>query len=169
MKIFLIAFMILVGCTTQAAIESREWTFPGGMVISDLLGGDIPGTGSDWYICALYEDGTEIVDFNGIAMGFYAGYGYVLNGSSFSALENETVFLRYYNDVNESLATYYIDSDSHLLPDLEGIINPGDGLTSIAFTFGNSTWQAVPEPGTILLLIFGGIGTYLVRRNRMLS
>jgi hypothetical protein len=64
-------------------------------------------------------------------------------------------------------ATQYIigDSSSSLLPNTDGINNGEYTLTSVAGTWQNI--QAVPEPATFMLFGIGGVGAWLVRRNKL--
>ncbi len=60
-----------------------------------------------------------------------------------------------------------IDSSFVNLPLATGPLPPGEpGVDNTAFNFSSSTWQVVPEPATALLFGIGGLGAFIVRRNK---
>lgn len=91
--------------------------------------------------------------------GWYdGGPGYYTGQFSFDAVEGETVVMRIFDGTIN-----YLDSQPHVLADIEGI--PGVNDFDLTFDFTGSTWEAIPEPATIGLMGIAGIGMFMARKK----
>ena len=74
--------------------------------------------------------------------------------------------MRLYNAPTIGAATFYVDSGYISLPDLDDVNPPSTTDLAVNFDFTGQSWQAVPEPATALLFGIGGLGAFIVRRNK---
>jgi hypothetical protein len=58
----------------------------------------------------------------------------------------------------------YLSSVVLALPDAPEVAGPTD--INVNFDFTGQTWQAIPEPATVLLFGIGGMGAWLLRRRQ---
>ena len=171
-KIIAILAILTTVASVQADIINRTWTsdqldvnVSGNPAF--LTGPEAQGDGASW----AYEvwNITDNVSFQGdtdpITYGWRDGLGYYLAGFKFDAFEEKEVALRFYNDVNKTAATYYLQSATFSLPDVEG--PPLPDAFDVSFSYAGQTWQAVPEPATFSLIGLVGLGMIVARRRAL--
>lgn len=169
-KVIILALLLVIGFSAQSATIDRMWT----SVLTPapfLTGTEVAGEGAGWYAEVFnVTDGLAAGGGNTIStFGWIVGYGYAINNFNFGpATETDSVFLRLYNNAIPGSAGFYVDSATHILTDIVDDVNPpaADDL-KVTFNFTSSSWQAVPEPATALLFGIGGMGAFVLRRNKL--
>ena len=172
-KIIAILAILTTVASVQADLVSRTWTSAQRDVnISGnpafLTAAEAQGDGASWaYEIWNISDG---VLFKGsvdpITYGWRDGLGYYLAAFEFDAVEEKEVALRFYNNINEADATYFIQSQSMTLADIETATPPIDAF-DVTFNFAGQQWQAVPEPATFSLIGLVGLGMIVARRRAL--
>ncbi len=169
-KAIAIALLLSVVCSSHAAVDERLWSSLLNTTVTDTLGIEGAGVGAGWYTQVInLTDSSQTAGKNDVSLGWVSP-SYWLNLFQFSATEEDDVVLRLYNNANAGMATFFIDSQTLSLLDL----NPTDDPTyipglndlNVDFNFSGQSWQAVPEPATALLFGIGGLGAFIVRRNK---
>ncbi len=165
-KEVLLIVSLLVASIASAA--SYDWWYYGlgGTSATPITAPELasePGSGVNWYV-ALFSGTTEIGSKSVLANA--GGTLYVAAGTFGTAIaEGEDIFFRIYNDTSVPSGSYWqIDSQLVTLPTFSS--PPSSSDLEIGVTFSGQTWQAVPEPATALLFGIGGLGAFIVRRNK---
>jgi len=160
----IVALLTMVGIAQAAIIE--EWSFtldPWNVTVQAPEDATAPATGWWAEVYNITDDVSSGGNVGSVAGAFFPGPGYLGDPFSFTATELDSVAVRLYNASSVGAATYYIDSLAILLPDASDGVPP---IAPVASDFTAQTWQAVPEPATIGLLLAGGLITMLARRQR---
>ncbi len=165
--ILVIAFLMLT--FTASAQESWDYWFHGATRTAPYVAAELSsesGAGAGWYV-ALMSGETELGSKSVLANN--AGNLYVAVGAfGVDVLEGTDVFIRIYNDTVVPSGSYWqIDSASMTLHDATAPL--GTTALDVQVDFSSSSWQAVPEPATAMLLALGGGLAWLVRmKQRMI-
>lgn len=184
-KIVLMLSMAAVCFSASAALEDRMWVSL--TTVAPLMGvpaEDGSGYGAGWYVEAfnVTQNGGlafTMGDVNSIystimlgdpsgvspVLGEYGTGGYILDNAIFGiAKDLDQVQLVMYDNADKSLASMYLSSVVLALPDAPEVAGPTD--INVNFDFTGQTWQAIPEPATVLLFGIGGMGAWLLRRRQ---
>jgi hypothetical protein len=178
----IITVLLLAGLLAHAGTIDRMWSSLFTLAPT-LTSGEVDGTGIGWWVEVYNFTDDAIATGNTTAsLGWSTGFGYVIAGPApdfnfaFSATETDQVYMRLYNGPTVSGTPYngesgwYIQSATLTLVDIVDDINPpSPGQTDVTFNFSGQSWQAVPEPATALLFGIGGMGAWMVRRNKLKS
>jgi len=122
--------------------------------------GDLNSIFSTEIYSALFGPGNSPVEYGDIGLG-----GYMLGEAAFTpATDLDSVQVVMYNNADKNLATKYITSLVYALPDAPD--SPDPDAVKVTFDFTGQTWQAIPEPTTVLLFGIGGMGAWLLRRRQ---
>jgi len=166
-KVIILALLLAVGFSTQAATIDRLWTSLFTSVPTGF-GGEVDGDGAGWWV--EIWNATDMAPTAGgtvASLGWITGFGYVENEFQFTATEADSVALRLWNNASVGSAGFYIDSVTQVLSDLDDVEVPGPNDLDVTFDFTGQSWQAVPEPATALLFGIGGMGAFILRRNKL--
>ena len=165
--------LLVIGLSAQAATIDRLWTSLFTTVPTALTGSEVNGDGAGWWVEIWNAtDGSPTAGNTTTSAGWFSPYGYDILGLQFTATESDSVLLRLYNGPTlaglpyDGESGWYIDSSAEILPDLDDGTAPDPGDLNITFDFTGQTWQAVPEPATALLFGIGGLGAWMIRRNK---
>lgn len=194
-KVVLMLAMVAVCFSASAALVDQFWdsqfiiiqtqTDASGGLGPDIAYEDASGWGAGWYaevfnitdngglgfsapsdVTSLYS--TEMflaAGGPGISpiLGEYGGYMQDI-GTFGAATDLDNVQMVLYNNADKNLATWYITSLALALPDAPD--TPDPDAVKVTFDFTGQTWQAIPEPATVLLFGIGGMGAWLLRRRQ---
>lgn len=162
--------LIAVQFSTYAADSAIDRTWSSLFTTTPGLGGEVDGAGANWWV-EIFNTTDNATTAGGTSetLGWFSGFGYVVDEFQFSATETDSVFMRLYNNTNPLAATLRIDSAIQTLPNLDNLTAPAPENLKVTFNFGSSTWQAVPEPATFMLFGMGGFGAWLIRRKNRKS
>jgi len=171
-----VVLLAVLSTVTHAGLVERQWSYSWDFLISSapaLTDTESDGDGAGWY--ATIYNSTDVAEVSGgtaNTLGWATGFGYVVNDFNFDATEADSVVLRLYNNtVGSSAGVYsYIDSDIIVLSDIADDVNPPLSTeVTVSFDMSGSSWQAVPEPATAMLLALGGGLAWLVRLRQRSS
>jgi len=170
MKKLVLMMVLFIACLSVKAADvvwSSQFTVAQN---TGLLGagGEADGDGAGWYAAAFYTaDNSFISGDNTASIGWITGFGYGLDTTFVGpTTQGSSIYFTLFNNANMVSATYTISSANLTLP--TGITTPpAPNSTDITFDFTGKTWQAVPEPATFLLFGIGGMGAWLIRRNKL--
>ena len=153
------------------------------------------GVGSTWRVTVL-DVSVDIDPFAGVALelgtpvstsgplyfssstpgqpnlGYQSGAGsFVLQGGGsfpLTAPEGATVRIVLFGNEDGPVGPAYswIASAPLTLPTIADD-PPPPGSTNVTFSFADSEWQAIPEPGTVAVMLMGGLGLLVSRRRRV--
>ncbi len=106
-------------------------------------------------------------------LGYQSGAGsFVLQGGTnfpLRAPEGATIGVVLFGNSDGPTAPEYswILSAPLDLPSYGADFTPAPEDLEIAFSFAGSEWQAIPEPGTVAVMLMGGLGLLVSRRRRV--
>ncbi len=171
-KLVLIVTVAVVSLMAKAdtTYDGDMWTYQFQAITStaDIGGGNDPATGALSWTAVLYAGSDDSVLGTTTIIGYQGtGTGYYIQGFGSLVTEGKTVYMTAYNAATVGEATYALTSDSLDLQDLNAPwSSPAE---NVDLDFGSSSWQAVPEPATAMLLALGGGLAWLVRmKQRMI-
>lgn len=120
------------------------------------------GQGAGWTV-DLLTIGTEALLGSTTVFANLSDVLYILAWNTPTILEGTQGFYRITS--TDTFAT--LDSVFYTFQQAEAPLGGTDlDVTNSSFDFSSSTWQVVPEPATALLFGIGGIGAFIVRRNK---
>lgn len=170
MKKIILTLALLAGTIVSADTLERTWSFFDIYEVAPAwTGSEVDGDGAGWFT-EIYNqtDGSGVAGNTTASLGWLTVLGgYTINPYTFLATEADSVALRLYNAATIGAATFYIDSGYVSLSDLDDVNPPSSGDLAVNFDFTGQSWQAVPEPATALLFGIGGLGAFIVRRNKL--
>jgi len=157
-KTTLIIIAMLFSLTVFAQ-DGELWNYSMQFTTAPVLPAD-PTGGTGWYVGLLNSTSDLELDVKpGGALN--TGTFLVVPWVTANALvEGQSVYYHIINAAN----TWEIYSQAAILPDIDGTVGPGDN--NVTLSFSGQSWQAVPEPATALLFGIGGLGAFIVRRNK---
>ncbi|MBI9020317.1 MAG: PEP-CTERM sorting domain-containing protein [Verrucomicrobia bacterium] len=121
------------------------------------------GAGAGWYVALM--SGSSELDATSV-FNNSSGTFNILPYNTVAIAEGLDVFYRIYNSASVPSGSYWqIDSSPATLQDLSPGFLPG--ANNVTLSFSSSSWQAVPEPATALLFGIGGMGAFVLRRNKL--
>ena len=169
MKKIVLMMVVAVAVSFSARAVDQTWNslFTFG---SAALGGEVDGTGNGWLV-EIWDTTKSTSLFTvadpTISLGWITGLGYSVDAFTFVAPETDSVQLRLWNNATgiPGAGVYRLDSAALTLPVLT--TPPAVGSQDNTFDLSGSTWQAIPEPATFMLFGIGGIGAWLIRRNKL--
>jgi len=177
----LVGMLAALMCVSYSHADAVSWwsslTLSGG-TIQDRFGNDILQT-SDWaariltvsssnqgYSTALGA-GTQWSD-PGADGEFYLSFDYNSVGNP---LNGSAIFTRFYDNADWTLATHYADVGFSTInwPSAVPPATPNSYDYVTGPVVAGDWQQVVPEPATALLFGIGGMGAWMIRRNKLKS
>jgi len=177
--------VILLAGIAISSVQASLYTWNSAGIFENIMG--LPGftndyDGAGWFIEVLQDKGgfpdrgtprTDLKDSSNspatntqFTLGWWTeDHSYGINSFKFEADAASSVVLRLYdNAIGHTAVTPYnvIESLAFILH--ASPMSPAD--FDVAFDFTGQEWQAVPEPGTMMLLIPGMMGAFAWRRRK---
>ena len=149
--------LIIVDSGGSAVLESNSWLVrmykDGGNGTIDFASG-LPGGDDTWLNLE--------ANFGGLGVDGY--FNAIFQTGSFgSLLPNDDVYSVVFNASSYGAATAFAVIDNGLFS-MPSSFDPPKNYDTGGVLAGD--WQAVPEPATALLFGIGGLGAFIVRRNK---
>ncbi|MCC7300635.1 MAG: PEP-CTERM sorting domain-containing protein [Verrucomicrobia bacterium] len=162
-KVALLIAVMMMGITASATVDM--WQYAIQLSTAPQLGSQ-PGAGAGWYVGLFNNAGDVLLGSTTVAAN-NAGTLYVLGWTTPLINEGTTAYMSIFNNTTAGAASYKIKSATVVLQDLTAPWSPPAANVNVSFS--GQSWQAVPEPATFLLFGIGGIGAWLVRRNKRME
>ncbi len=172
----LLLLVVVLGMAGYVHAVSFQVVWSNSPAIYDWTGVLVP-TNSSW-IVRLYESTDASINFSNLLPtgdDTYTGNQFAFASSGLTAGFSKTTFSNPPNigDGNSIYSVIFNSSDA-LTATKWAVIDSAVATVSFSpFTFNYNPggvvagdWQAVPEPATALLFGIGGIGAWLIRRNK---
>jgi len=161
MKKIALLFVCVLMALSASAVDM--WSYAIQFTTAPELSSE-SGSGANWYVALLNAADNSELDSTSVFSN--SGVLNILPYDTVALTEGLEVFYRIYNSSSVPSAPYWqIDSATATLQDLSSGFLPG--ANNVTLSFSGQTWQAVPEPATFLLFGIGGVGAWLVRRNKL--